>query len=54
MTREDAIAQVLVLIRTPILAMCKPDCLRIEALCVEHNITALELVQHVTRRARQA
>ena len=50
--REKAIRELLVMLRSPIMLMCRPDRENAYRLAREHNVTALELLDAATRAAR--
>ena len=50
--RKEAIREVALAIRSPLMMMCAPERVRIMALAVEHNITATELLEFSIRKAR--
>ena len=54
MTRDQAIAKVLVILRNPLMLMSVPDREDALALAREHNITAEDLLRSALHRARQA
>jgi len=51
--RKNAIREVAMAIRNPLMMVCAPERERIMALAVEYNITAAELLEHSIYRARK-
>jgi len=52
--RKEAIYEVAMAIRSPLMMMCAPERVRIMALAVEHSITAAELLEFFSiKKARK-
>lgn len=49
--RKNALREVLYALRNPLVVMSVPDREHVKALAVEHNITALELLEYTQFRA---
>ena len=50
--REQAVRQVLVELRSPLLSMSKPAREEVIALCLRFDITVVELIEYQVNRAR--